>query len=227
MPKGLKKRNAKTAGVFAAIRFLGAFRKSPVGFWEALKWEISGECPERAAMPLKAESQDFYNLAGVAVVFAASDVKRVFNADCWSELKDNGELFATRNIKGNLDKTGSGKHAECFVKSGAKAIAIAIDCAKISNADILNNISKFAADNNLQVIDCNKQSVKNLVNTRRLTMKQHYRLPVQPKAHRNQADDKREGSPVGSRKELGKHSPQAKSRSASADEESEQAGHHT
>lgn len=171
MPKGLKKRNAKTAGVFAAVRFLGAFRKSPVGFWEALKWEISGNCPERAAMPLKAEAQDFYNLAGVAVIFSASDIKRVFNADCWSELKDNGELFATRNIKGNLDKTGGGKHAECFIKSGAKAIAIAIDCAKISNADILNNISKSAVDNNLPLIACNKQAIKNLVNIRRLAMK--------------------------------------------------------
>lgn len=171
MPKGMKKRNAKTAGVFAAVRFLGAFRKSPVGFWEALKWEISGECPERAAMPLKAESQDFYNLAGVAVIFAASDVKRVFNADCWSELKDSGKLFATRNIKGNLDKTGSGKHAECFIKNGAKAIAIAIDYAKISSDDILNNISKFAVDNNLPLIACNKQAIKNLVNIRRLAMK--------------------------------------------------------
>jgi hypothetical protein len=167
MPKGLKKRNSKKAGVFAAIRFLGAFRSSPAGFWDSLKWEISGNCPERAAMPIRVESQDYYNLAGVAVVFASADIKRVFNADCWSELKDSGELFPTRNIKGNLEKTGTGKHAECFVKSGSKAIAIAIDTSKIKRTDIINNIGKFAAENNLPVIDCNKQSVKNLVNARK------------------------------------------------------------
>ena len=167
MPKGLKKRNKRTAGVIAAVRFLGAFRKSPVGFWDSLSWEISANCPERAAMPLRAGAQDYYNLAGVGVLFASADVKRTFGADCWSELKDNGELYATRNIKGRMTETGTGKHEECFVNAGATAIAIVADWSKIRNSNITSGLKRFAAENGLEVVDCNKKSIRAFLNARK------------------------------------------------------------
>lgn len=167
MPKGLKKRNSKKAGVFAAVRFLGAFRKSPVGFWDSLSWEISANCPERAAMPLRVEAQDYYNLAGVGVLFASADVKRVFSADCWSALKDSGELYATRNIKGRMPETGAGKHEECFIKAGATAIAIVADWSKIRNSNITSGLKRFAAENGLEVVDCNKKAIRAFLNVRK------------------------------------------------------------
>lgn len=169
MPKGLKKRKNRTAGIFCAVRFAGAFRKSPAGVWASMEYEISGNCPERAAVVFRHNGgKEPEWLKGLGVLFEASSVRKVFSGDCWSEYKNSGELFATRNYKGN-SQAGEQLYGyeEGFVKAGEKAIAIIVNETKIVNRDILQNIKSFACKNNLPIVDCNKKAIKAFLNNRK------------------------------------------------------------
>ncbi len=163
--KGARKRRNRTAGVFAGLRFLGAFRKSPVGVWDSLKWECSSECPERACVALR-EGRAFEALKGVAVLFASNSIRRVFNGDCWSELKDNGELHPTRNYKGD-NANGFWSYEEAFVKAGETAVAIVVNNDKIVNNNIASNIEDFATKLGLPVVSCNEKAIKAFLKERR------------------------------------------------------------
>jgi len=162
MPKGLKKRKNRTAGIFCAVRFAGAFRKSPAGVWASMEYEISNNCPERAAVVLRhKDGKEPEWLRGLGVLFEAAAVRRVFSGDCWSEYKDSGELHPTRNYKGaSVSGEENYGYEEGFVKAGTKAVAILVNWNKIVSEDIKQNIESFACKNNMPIVECNKKAIK-------------------------------------------------------------------
>lgn len=108
MPKGLKKRKNRTAGIFCAVRFVGAFRKSPAGVWASMEYEISGNCPERAAVVLRHNGgKEPEWLRGLGVLFEASSVRKVFSGGLLSEDLKNIPVCPCRLLKKEVE---NGKH---------------------------------------------------------------------------------------------------------------------
>lgn len=122
----MKKRKKKPA-IVAALRAIGAFRRSRKNFEGQLEWELSCPSMERAAVPLF-PGHDVFEFALVRyvhVLFAPQAVRRVFRSDCWSERNSNGELYPTRNHSGK--EWNFSDHGECFVRAGVQCLAVVID----------------------------------------------------------------------------------------------------
>lgn len=118
-----------------ALRSLGAFRHNASNLEEALNWEFLTNV-ERAAQPVHVDWKPLNkkNLhRGIHLLFGASDVKRVFSSDCWSERRRDGTLYPTRNYSGTKEPKWWKRHEECFLKKGAKVLAIVIDMRFIKN----------------------------------------------------------------------------------------------
>ena len=168
--KGAKKRRNRTAGVYGAIRFLGAFRRSP-GFWEALEYETSLYCPEeRASVALTDKALYLPSLRGIGVLFSARDVRRVFSDDCWSEKRTDGSLHPTRLHKG-WTRQGFSSYEEAFLKRNATPVAIIVNPDMVSGVDMIS-LRAFANKAGLRLIcesstDLREKLVKKALRERR------------------------------------------------------------
>ena len=149
--KGNKKKRNRTAGVWGAIRFLGAFRRGSLSLEDSLAYELGkGAHEERAAMALRGNYPDLRVMRGVGLLFPKTSVTRVFSGDCWSESNSSGALYPTRNIRG-ISPACHG-YEECFLAKGAFPLAIVVAPSKVRNNDNYAKIESLSRMYRIPVI---------------------------------------------------------------------------
>lgn len=156
--KGAKKKSRGLAGVYGALRALGAFRFGSSELDEVLEFEFTAT-KSRAAIPLHDTMGTPYEVIfarGIHVLFSPSDIARVWNEDVWSvEDGEDGEcLKPTRHVKkvGIKSYWTSTGHAECFTRRGASPVAIVLDYRFFKNLENYDTVFRFAESKGIPVI---------------------------------------------------------------------------
>lgn len=124
---GVDTRKSKRINASAAVRWLGAYRKSQYSLYESIEFELN-RCDEAAAEPLFRTPSGFTDSRArgyVGLLIKRTNIFRVFPKDCWSEygkasLGQNPEKLYYTRIQQHSD------HSECWVhmKNAVEGIVV-------------------------------------------------------------------------------------------------------
>ena len=151
--KGAKKKSRGLAGVYGALRALGAFRHHGQSLSDALYFEATTDRP-RAAIPLHDVLGQPHEAAlsrGVHLLFNRSAIEMVYDQDCWS-VERKGVLYPTCNVRKRGIKGWNPRNPECFIAKGAKPLAIVVHIYHMNDMKNYWHILDLAAVRQLPVV---------------------------------------------------------------------------